>query len=90
MQTERQPSYTERQRYSGYFALPGLRYWRIKRGLSIRELARKARITYDSVWRLEMLQRRAEPKTRRKLARALDVGIGDLSKEPPNEEVHEI
>jgi transcriptional regulator with XRE-family HTH domain len=79
----------EKKRYSGYFALPGLRYWRIERGLSMRELAQKANVTLDTIWRLETLQRRAEPKTRRRLARALDVGLPDLSNEPSGEEADE-
>ncbi len=70
----------------GTMMLPGLRRIREERGLSIRELAREAGVAPDTVWRLENLQRAAEPKTRRNLARALDVGIRDLRK---TEEVDE-
>lgn len=73
----------DKQRYHGYFALPALRYWRIERGLSMRELAREAGVTLDTIWRLETLQRRAEPKTRRSLARALGVKLTNLNNEPP-------
>lgn len=73
----------------GYFELPALRYWREERGYSIRELAREAGVSPDAVWRLETLQRRAEPRTRRILARALGVKITDLTKDPPEEEVDE-
>jgi transcriptional regulator with XRE-family HTH domain len=84
-----QAEFLEKKRYSGYFALPALRYWREERGYSIRELARLASVTPDSIWRLEHKKRRAEPKTRRNLAKALKVRPRDLSDEPPNEEVNE-
>jgi transcriptional regulator with XRE-family HTH domain len=80
-----QEKVADKLRYSGYFALPALRYWRIERGLSMRELAREAGFTLDTIWRLETLQRRAEPKTRRSLARALGVKPTNLSNEPPEE-----
>lgn len=70
----------------GTMLLPGLRRIREERGLSIRELAREARVAHDTVWRLENLQRAAEPKTRRKLAHALGVGIRDLRKTEEAEE----
>lgn len=62
----------------GTVYLPGLRRVREERGLSIRELAGEAGISHDSVWRLETLRRAAEPKTRRRLARALGTTIRDL------------
>jgi transcriptional regulator with XRE-family HTH domain len=64
----------------GTILLPGLRRIREERDLSIRELAREAGVAPDTVWRLENLQRAAEPKTRRNLAKALDVKIRDLRK----------
>jgi len=64
----------------GTMLLPGLARVREERGLSIRELARKAGVAPDTVWRLENLKRAAEPKTRRKLAQALGVGIRELRK----------
>ena len=71
----------------GTTLLPGLARVRQERGLSIRELAREAGVAPDTVWRLEKLQRAAEPKTRRLLARALDTGIRDLW--IPDKEVNE-
>jgi DNA-binding XRE family transcriptional regulator len=62
----------------GTVMLPGLRRIREERGLSIRELAREAGVAPDTVWRLENLQRAAEPKSRRNLAKALGVRIRDL------------
>ncbi len=70
----------------GTVLLPGLRRIREERDLSIRELAREAGVAPDTIWRLENLQRAAEPKTRRKLADALGVKIKDLRK---TEEVNE-
>lgn len=68
----------------GTVLLPGLRRVREERGLSIRELAREAEVTPDTVWRLETLRRAAEQRTRRKIADALGVGIKELRK--PDEE----
>ncbi len=64
----------------GTMLLPGLSRIRAERGLSIRKLAGEAGVSHDTVWRLETLQRGAEPETRRKLARALGVGIRELRK----------
>jgi DNA-binding XRE family transcriptional regulator len=89
MQAETPPEFLAKKRYSGYFPLPALRYWREERGYSIRELSRKADVTHDSIWRLEKQKRRAEPKTRRKLAKALRVRPKDLTNDPPAEEVDE-
>jgi ribosome-binding protein aMBF1 (putative translation factor) len=65
---------------AGTAYLPGLKKAREKRDISIRELAYEANVSSDTVWKLETLQRAAEQKTRRKLARALDVGIKELMK----------
>ena len=72
----------------GTYLLPGLARLREERGYSIRELAAKAQMSPDSVWRLEALQRGAEPKSRRKLAAALKTTIKELR--TPDEEVNEI
>jgi len=65
---------------AGTAYLPGLKRARDDRGISIRELADKAEVAPDTVWKLETLQRAAEQKTRRKLARALGIGIKELMK----------
>jgi len=70
----------------GSYLLPGLARAREESGLSIRELAAKAGISPDTVWRLETLQRGAESRTRRTLARALGVKIGELR--APDEEAN--
>jgi transcriptional regulator with XRE-family HTH domain len=76
---------TKRLRKPGTQPLYQLRRVREQRGLSLKELAEKAGLAKDTVWRLDTVQREAEPKTRRKLASALGVGIRDLTR-PPDEE----
>ena len=63
---------------AGTVLLPGLRRLREGKDLSIRDLGKKAGVAADTVWRLETLQRGAESKTRRKLARALGTTVRDL------------
>jgi transcriptional regulator with XRE-family HTH domain len=50
-----------------------LRVWRLRRGLSQRELAERAALTRRQVVRLEGRQTRGWPQTWRKLAHALGV-----------------
>jgi HTH-type transcriptional regulator, competence development regulator len=71
----------------GTYLLPGLARMRKERELSIRELAEKAGVTPDTVWRLETCKRGAEPDTRRKLARALRTTVKELR--TPDEEADE-
>ena len=59
----------------GTTLLPGLRRVRTERNLSIRELASRANVSPNTVYLLEHLKSGAEPKTRRKLADALDTGV---------------
>jgi transcriptional regulator with XRE-family HTH domain len=68
----------------GTVLLPGLARKRAERGYSLKELAEEAGLAKDTVWRLETLQRGAEPKSRRRLARALGTTILDLR--TPDEE----
>jgi transcriptional regulator with XRE-family HTH domain len=65
---------------AGTAFLPGLKRVREKQHLSLKQLSDKAEVSKDTVWKLETLQRAAEQKTRRKLARALGVGIKELMK----------
>jgi transcriptional regulator with XRE-family HTH domain len=74
-----------RGRKAGTYRLHGLKALRERREWSIRELANLAELSPDTIWRLESLDRGAEPKTRRALARALGTTIGEL-KRPPDEE----
>jgi transcriptional regulator with XRE-family HTH domain len=58
--------------------VPGLRRVRLQRELSMRELADLSKVSTDTIWRLENLHRGAEPKTRYKLTKALDVKMREL------------
>ena len=63
------------------YELPGLRYWRDRRLLSMRELAEKAGVGYVTIFRLEH-GKTATGRTVRKLAEALQVTPDDLLREP--------
>ena len=76
-----------KRRKRGTYVLHGLARLRDERGYSMRELADRAGVTLDTIWRLEKLQRGAEARTRRSLAKALDTTIKDLK--TPDEEVDE-
>ncbi len=71
----------------GTYLLPGLARLREERGYSVRKLAARAKMSPDTVSRLENLQRGAEPETRRKLSIALGTSIKELR--TPDEEVDE-
>lgn len=77
-----------RGRKRGTFYLPGLARERDRAGLSMRELADEADVVLDTVWRLETLQRGAESRTRRKIARALCTTVQAL-RTPDEEADHE-
>ncbi len=74
-----------RRRKPGTLLLHGLARLREERGYSMRELARLAELSPDTVFRLEHLQRGAEPKTRRRLAKALGTTIKDLKAKEPED-----
>lgn len=76
-----------KRRKRGTYVLYGLARLRDERGYSMRELAERAGVTLDTIWRLETLQRGAEARTRRSLAEALGAKIKDLK--TPDEEVDE-
>ncbi len=57
-----------------------LKRLREERVLSQRELAREAKLTHTTVWRLENGFEKAHPRTIRKLARVLEVEPKDLVK----------
>jgi transcriptional regulator with XRE-family HTH domain len=64
--------------------LPRLRYWRHRRVLTVRELAAKAGVAFATISRIENGQR-AEARTIRKLAVALDIEPAELM-EPEGEQ----
>ncbi len=76
-----------RGRKPGTYLLPGLARVRDERGYSMREVAVLSGLTLDTIWRVENLQRGAEARTRRSLARVLDTTIKELR--TPDEAVNE-
>ena len=57
--------------------LKALRYQRV---LTLRELEQQSGVAYNTIWHLENGKRGAQPRTLRKLARALDVEPEELVK----------
>jgi transcriptional regulator with XRE-family HTH domain len=57
-----------------------LRELRRRKVLTLEELAEKAGVGRNTIWRLEHGVMGAQPRTIRKLAKALDVGPEDLVK----------
>jgi transcriptional regulator with XRE-family HTH domain len=57
-----------------------LRELRRRRMLSLRELGERSRVAFDNINKLENEKRRAQPRTLRKLADALDVEPRELMK----------
>jgi transcriptional regulator with XRE-family HTH domain len=57
-----------------------LRALRNQRVLTLRELEQRSGVAYNTIWHLENGKRGAQPRTLRKLARALDVEPEELVK----------
>ena len=57
--------------------LKALRHQRV---LTLRELEQRSGVAYNTIWHLENGKRGAQPRTLRKLARALDVEPAELVK----------
>ncbi len=57
--------------------LKALRHQRV---LTLRELERRSGVAYNTIWHLENGKRGAQPRTLRKLARALNVEPEELVK----------
>lgn len=56
-----------------------LRRLRVLQGYSLRDLAEKAGVTQDNIWKIERgVTRRPHGKTLRKLAEALGVSVAEL------------
>ena len=55
-----------------------LRHWRERRGYSVRELARRAGVGFVSVTRIENDRMSPTVAMLEKLARALDIGVGEF------------
>ncbi len=61
--------------------LKALRHQRV---LTLRELEQRSGVAYNTIWHLENGKRGAQPRTLRKLARALDVEPEELVKTGDN------
>lgn len=59
-------------------ALPHLRAWRNRKGLSQRELAEKSGVQYSQISRIETQGQHVMPTTIRRLAAALDITREEL------------
>ena len=57
-----------------------LKALRDQRLLTLRELEQRSGVAYNTIWHLENGKRGAQPRTLRKLARALDVEPEELVK----------
>ncbi len=57
-----------------------LRELRRRRVLSMRELEEKSGVSYNTIWRLETGKTGAQPRTIRKIAKALGVDPSELLK----------
>src|SRR3712207_555616 len=66
----------------GGWPLPALKYWRKRRGISQAELARRAGLGSDYVFRVESGRRGCNPDTARLLAGLLEVHLQDLRRMP--------
>ena len=62
----------------GGLPLPGLKRWRLRRGLSQRDLALRAELTQDHLWKIESGRRGCNPSVAQHLADLLKVDLLDL------------
>ena len=62
----------------GGFRLPGLKHWRLLRGLSQVELARRADLRPDYLWKVESGRQGCNPSAAQHLAELLKVDLLDL------------
>ena len=66
--------------------MPGLKHWRLRRGLSQVELARMAELTNDYLFKIESGSRGCNPETAQLLADLLKVDLRDLRMKPDDAE----
>jgi transcriptional regulator with XRE-family HTH domain len=62
----------------GGLPLPGLKRWRLRRGLSQRDLAVRAELSQDHLWKIESGRRGCNPSVAQHLADLLKVDLLDL------------
>jgi transcriptional regulator with XRE-family HTH domain len=68
----------EPPRRGGGLPLPGLKRWRLRRRLSQRDLALRAELTQDHLWKIESGRRGCNPSVAQHLADLLKVDLLDL------------
>ena len=66
----------------GGLPLPGLRHWRLRKGISQADLARRAGLGSDYLFRVESGRRACRPQAAELLADLLGVGLEDLRRKP--------
>ena len=66
----------------GGLPLPGLKHWREYKGISQAELARRADLTSDYLFKVESGRRACRPEAAELLADLLGVGLGALRSKP--------
>src|SRR5829696_9829938 len=66
----------------GGLPLPGLKHWRTRRGISQAELARRADLTSDYLFKVESGRRACRPDAAELIADLLGVGLGALRRKP--------
>jgi DNA-binding XRE family transcriptional regulator len=72
----------------GGLPLPGLRYWRERRGMSQANLALRAGLTADYLFKVESGRRGCNPEVAQELAAVLEIDLRELRtmREDPGEE----
>jgi DNA-binding XRE family transcriptional regulator len=68
----------EPPRRDGGLPLPGLKHWRLRRGLSQRQLALKADLTPDYLFKMESGRRGCKPEAAQRLSDLLEVDLQEL------------
>jgi transcriptional regulator with XRE-family HTH domain len=68
----------EPPRRGGGLPLPGLKHWRLRRGFSQAQLAQRADLTPDYLFKVESGRRGCNPEAAQRLAELLEVGLRDL------------
>src|SRR5215217_5164902 len=66
----------------GGLPLPGLKHWRTRRGISQAELARRADLSSDYLFKVESGRRACRPDAAELIADLLRVGMGALRRKP--------
>jgi hypothetical protein len=66
----------------GGLPLPGLKYWRMRKGISQAELARRADLSSDYLFKVESGRRACRPDAAELLADLLGVGLEVLRRKP--------